>query len=218
MIGALIALPILAGGGVAAFAASTGTTGTSPAATFLADVASHLGISTATLQSAVQQARLDQVQQMLSAGKITSAQAAKMDAAITSGQAGLGFGPGPMGRRGGLRGDGTALGAAATYLGLTAQDLRSDFAAGKTLADVAGATSGKTVAGLEAAITAAMQQEMQQAVTSGKVTQAQATARQAGLATFVQNFVNSTPGAHGRGGPWGAPPNGAPAGGPPSSN
>ena len=218
LIGALVALPILAIGGVSAFAASGGASGTSPAATFIADVASHLGISTSTLQNALEQARLDQVQQMLSSGKITQAQATKMEAAIKSGKMGPGFGG--MHRPGGgmMRDARGAMQAAATYLGLTAQQLQSQLQAGKSLSDIASATSGKTVQGLEAAITAAMQQDLQQAVTQGRLTQQQATNMQASLQTFVQRFVTRVGGGHGRGGPWGPPTNGLQPGGAPSSD
>lgn len=54
---------------------------------------------------------------------------------------------------------GAALAAAASYLGVTADALRSDLQSGKTLADVAKATDGKTVDGLIAAIVAVEQAE-----------------------------------------------------------
>ncbi len=204
LIGALIGLPILLAGGAAAFAASGAATSGSPAQTFLADVASHLGISTGTLESAMQQARLDQVQQLLSAGKITSAQASQMETAIKSGKVGPGFG-----RRehmgGGMFAGRGAMPAAATYLGLTPQQLRSDLQGGKSLSDIASSQSGKTVAGLEAAITTTMQQEIQQALSAGKITQQQATQQQGKIASFVQQFVTRTGMGAGHGGGWGPP-------------
>lgn len=220
LIGALIGVPILLGGGAMAFAASGGTTG-SPAQTFIADVASHLGISTGTLESAMQQARLDQVQQMLSQGKITSAQATQMENVIKSGKLGFGrgFGGGMHGRDGRMMGGGPgALQAAASYLGLTPAQLRSDLGAGKSLSDIASSTSGKTLQGLEAAITTAMQQELQKAVSAGKLTQSQASARQQQVQTLVQQFVMRKGGALGHG-PWGPPPGaGQPQGTPPATN
>jgi hypothetical protein len=216
LIGALIGVPILLGGGAMAFAASGGSSG-SPAQTFIADVASHLGISTGTLESAMQQARLDQVQQMLSQGRITSAQATQMENAIKSGKLGFGrgFGPGMRGPGGRMMGGAGAMQAAASYLGLTPAQLRTDLGAGKSLSDIASATSGKTVQGLEAAITTAMQQDIQKAVSAGTMTQQQATARQQQLQTFVQQFVTRKGGAPGHG-PWG-PPQGAPQGTPPAT-
>ncbi len=219
LIGALIGVPILLGGGAMAFAASGGTAG-SPAQTFIADVASHLGISTGTLESAMQQARLDQVQQMLGQGKITSAQATQMENAIKSGKLGFGRGFGGMRGPGGrmMGGGPGAMQAAATYLGLTPAQLRTDIRSGKSLTDIASSTSGKTVQGLEAAITTAMQQELEKAVSAGKLTQSQATARQQQLQTFVQQFVTRKGGALGHG-PWGPPPGaGQPQGTPPATN
>ncbi len=216
LIGALIGLPILLGGGVAAFAASGQSTTGSPAQAFIADVASHLGISTSTLQGAVQQARLDQVQKMLSAGKITSAQASQMETAIKSGQVGFG---GMHARGGRMMGfGGGAMQAAATYLGVTPAQLRSDLQSGKSLSDIASAQSGKSATGLEAAITAAMQQQIQQAVSAGKLTQQQATQQQQQLQTFVQQFVARQGLGRAHGG-W-APPAGAPQpqGNPPATN
>lgn len=212
LIGALIALPLLAGGGVAAVAASGSASGTSPAATFLADLASHLGISTSTLQSAVQQSEIDQVEAQLKAGKLTQAQATKIETQIKSGDVGRGFGMmgGPHGRRGFMAGGNAAMQAAATYLGLTQQQLMTDLQGGKSLSSLATASSGKSVSGLEAAITAAIQQSLQQAVSQGKLTQAQATTQESNLQTFVQQFVTRTGppmrpnGDQGRG--WGPPP------------
>lgn len=209
LIGALVGLPILVGGGVAAFAASGGTSGSSPAATFIADVASHLGISTSTLESAVQQARIDQVQQMVSSGKLTSAQAAQMEAAIKAGKLGAGFGRMLRGGSRMMEEGPAAMQAAATYLGLTQQQLQSDLRGGKSLSDVASTSSGKTVQGLEAAITSAVQQELQQAVTQGRATQQQVTNMEQNLQTFVQRFVTRDGGGHGSGGHWGPPATGS---------
>ncbi len=213
LIGALVALPLLAVGGVAAFAASGGSSGTSPAATFISDVANRLGISTSTLESAVQQARLDQVQKMEDQGRLTAAQAAKMEAAIKSGRLPAGFGG--MRRGGRMMAGGAAMRAAAAYLGLTQQQLASDLGAGKSLSDVATSQSGKTVGGLEAAITAALQQQIQQAVADGRLTQQQATDREQNLETLVARLVTRTGMGRGHPGAWGPPPA---SGGAPSSD
>ena len=66
-----------------------------------------------------------------------------------------------------------ALDGAATYLGLTEDKLREQLQAGKSLADVAKATSGKTVEGLKAAIKDAPVKQLDQAVKDGKLTAAQ---------------------------------------------
>lgn len=71
------------------------------------------------------------------------------------------------------------LSAAATYIGISAADLRTQLIAGKSLADVAVA-NGKTRDGLIAALVTAEQQS---------------------IATFVDQKGVATPNGHGRGGP-----------------
>jgi hypothetical protein len=113
-----------------------------------------------------------------------------------------GGGHGPGDGHGGRRGD--DLAAAATYLGVTQAELTTQLDAGKTLAQIAGATSGKTVAGLIAALVTAEKTELAAAVTSGRLTQAQADQIAAGLTAHVTAEVNGTrpaggPGRHGGG-------------------
>jgi hypothetical protein len=73
-----------------------------------------------------------------------------------------------------LRGGGIA--AAASYLGLTPAQLRADLETGKTLAQVADATPGKSADGLVAALTAAAKAKLDALVARGKLTAAQETA------------------------------------------
>jgi hypothetical protein len=61
------------------------------------------------------------------------------------------------------------LAAASGYLGIPAGQLRSELASGKTLAQVAGSTPGKSEAGLVSALVAAGEQRLQSA--SGKLTE-----------------------------------------------
>ena len=72
------------------------------------------------------------------------------------------------------RGPNDDFAAAATYLGLSQSDLQTALQSGKTLAQVADATSGKSAAGLIDALVAAEKTELAAAVTAGKLTQAQA--------------------------------------------
>jgi hypothetical protein len=93
---------------------------------------------------------------------------------------------------------GDDLGTAATYLGLTEAELRTQLESGKTLAQIANATSGKSATGLIAALVAAEKQELASAVASGKLTQAQADAMSANLQQRLTDLVN---GAFPKGGP-----------------
>ncbi len=114
--------------------------------------------------------------------------------------------PFPAGGPGG-RGDmrmfgGDELTTAATYLGVSATDLRTQLQSGKTLADIAKATSGKTVDGLIQAIVTAETTEIDQAVKDGKITADQATRMKTNLTQRVTDMVSATrPIGPGFGGP-----------------
>jgi hypothetical protein len=112
-------------------------------------------------------------------------------------------GSGVHGPGGDHRGRGGDLAAAATYLGIPQADLLTSLQSGKTLAQVAGATNGKTVAGLIDALVAAEKTELAAAVTAGRITQAQADQASAGLTAHVTAEVNGTEPARGSGGPGG---------------
>jgi hypothetical protein len=101
---------------------------------------------------------------------------------------------------GGRHGPGDELDAAASYLGTTAASLLTQLQAGKTLAQVATATDGKSTAGLVAALVAAEKTEIAAAVTSGKLTQAQADQI---TPTLTQRFTDLVNGVHPAGGPGG---------------
>jgi hypothetical protein len=105
---------------------------------------------------------------------------------------------------GGGPGGGGPPGAAAiaTYLGLTADQVRTQLESGKTLAQVATA-QGKSVSGLEAAIVADAKTHLDAEVTAGTITAAQEATRLADLSSHVDDLVNST-----------GPPQGGPRGGP----
>ena len=88
-----------------------------------------------------------------------------------------------------------------TFLGITAGQLQADFAAGQSLAMIAGT---KTPA-LIAAIVTSQTARINARVKPGGLTQAQATALIAGLTAAVTTEVNATPskGSHGFGLPFG---------------
>jgi len=99
-------------------------------------------------------------------------------------------GAAPGGRHGhGHRDD---LDAAASYLGESASDILTALQGGKTLASIADATSGKSAAGLVAALVAHEKQELAAAVAAGRLTQAQSDKVAAMLQQRFQDFVNGT--------------------------
>ncbi len=110
------------------------------------------------------------------------------------------------GLRGGPGGMHHGLSAAAAYLGLTESELQTKLQSGKTLAQVANATDGKSADGLIDALVAAAKTDIAADVSSGRITQAQADQILSGLKQEITNRVNSTgppSGPHGRGGPHG---------------
>ena len=100
--------------------------------------------------------------------------------------------PGPDGRGciGGHRGPG--LDAAATALGMTREELRSQLDADTTIADVAKA-KGVDVQKVIDAMVADAKAHLAQAVTDGKLTQAEADAKSADLVERITTLVNEGP-------------------------
>jgi hypothetical protein len=99
------------------------------------------------------------------------------------------FGGGGGGfRRGGPGG----LQAAATYLGISTAQLFGDLQSGKSLAEVAKATDGKSVQGLIDAMVAAEKKQIESAVSSGMLTRAQADQIESNLESRMTAMVNGT--------------------------
>lgn len=186
--GAVVALA--AGGAVGGALAASGTF--DPKAerqAFLNDAAGRLGVTSSKLEDALKQAALDRVDAALAAGRITQAQADALKAAIDAGDFPLGVPrPGLGFHRGlGLRGD--FLDAAANYLGLTDDQLRSQLESGESLADVARAQN-KSVSGLEQALVAAVQTKLDQAVKDGRITSDEESRILAKVKASVDDIVN----------------------------
>jgi hypothetical protein len=180
---------------VAAFAggayAATQSSGPSSRQAFLDDVAKRLHVTPQQLSSALSGATVDQLQAEVKAGRLTQAQANALEQRLknggtaplmplTPGLAGPGprafpggpggaFGFGPRGFGLGLGGFG--LGTAASYLGLTSPRLFQQLQSGKSLAQIA-AAKGKTVAGLEQAMTAPVKKALDAAVARKAITAA----------------------------------------------
>ncbi len=181
------ALAAAAVGGGAALAAG-GTGAPSEESKKIVDAAAEdLGVTSTELTSALKKALLARVDAQLDAGTITEEQATAMKERINSDSFAL-FGPLGGHRGGGHHGIGLAT--AATYLGLTEEALRTSLESGKSLADVAKATDGKSVDGLVAAIVAAEKKQLAAAVAAGRMTEAQQTEMLANLEERVTAMVN----------------------------
>ena len=155
------------------------------------DAANQLGIAPAKLSDALKKAYENQIDAAVAAGTITKERGDALKARIEAGEyppIGFGFG----GRLGGLGMHGFGqLDAAATYLGLTQAELRTQLAGGKTLADVAKA-QGKSVDGLVSALVAAEKADLDAAVKAGRLTQAQADQVLANAKQRFTDMVNGT--------------------------
>jgi hypothetical protein len=79
--------------------------------------------------------------------------------------------------------------AVLSYLGLTAKQLQAELRSGRTLAQVADATPGKSADGLAAAVLGARQAQLDEAAHSGSITSEQAAARKAKLAGRVHAMI-----------------------------
>jgi hypothetical protein len=184
-----LSLVVGAGGAIAASKGSA-TRGDG----FLARVAGHLGISTEKLEDATKAAAIDQVNADLKAGRITQAQADAMKAQIEKGGVPLFFGGphrfGDFGHRAPFAPH-DHLSSAADYLGLTVPQLFRKLANGESLADVAKAQH-KSVDGLKQAVLDRAKKDLDQAVKSGFLTEAQAKDALNALESRIDDIVNGT--------------------------
>ncbi len=172
--GAVVAAAGLTGG---AYAASSG--GTNPRQAFINDVAKRLNVSPTALNDALKGAYQDQLSQAVKSGKLTQAQANKIQQRIAKRQlAPIGFahrgffgrGPGGRGFGAGIRARG--LDAAAKYLGLTDAQLLTQLRSGKSLAQIATAQN-KSVSGLTSTLKADIKTRLDKAVAAKNLTSAQ---------------------------------------------
>jgi hypothetical protein len=200
-------------GGAAAAVAATGSD--SRGSDFLHSVAKHLGVSPQKLKDATKAAAIDQVDADLAAGRITQAQADELKQRIEAGGgvlAGPGFGRGPGGPGfGGPAGHGfgrpviaNEIAAAAKYLDLSEDALRTKLRDGQSLADIAKAQS-KDAAGLQTAILDAAKADLDKAVADKKLTQSQADDVYDGLKSHIDEIVNAKGELRHFGGPGGPP-------------
>src|SRR5207244_7157774 len=129
----------------------------------------------------------NRVDAAVAAGTITRAQGDELKSRIESGDFPLFFGGGGPGfHHGGFFG---GLDAAATYLGLTNAELRTQLESGKTLAQVA-QDKGKSVDGLIQALVDDAKTHLDAAVTAGRLTQAQEDSILTDLKQHITDLVN----------------------------
>lgn len=129
----------------------------------------------------------DALATLVADGTITQAQADAVQAALEAAR------PerpeGDMGGRGGRGGRGPGLEAAATALGMTADELRTELQSGDSIADVAG-EKGVAVQTVIDALVAEAKTHLAEEVASGEHTQAEADAKLADITERITAMVN----------------------------
>jgi hypothetical protein len=185
-----VAALVLAGAG-GALAATQLSSSSGRDSAIITDAAGQLGVQPSALSSALTKAIDDQINAEVTAGQISQSRATALEARLAAGQAPLfgGFGGGYG--RGFGRFAGGDLSAAATYLGLTTTQIRTDMQGGQTLAQIATA-QGKTADGLVQALVSAETTKLGTAVTAGTLTSAQETSILSNLQTRITDIVNGT--------------------------
>lgn len=161
----------------------------------LADIANQKGKSVDGLKTAIRNAQKADLDQAVKDGKLTRAQADRIedelsehvDALVEGGRGlkipRLGFGLGF-----GLRAGVDLIDTAADYLGLSRAQLRDELSDGDSLADVA-RQKGKSVDGLETALKKSLRTQLDKAVANDKLSKEQADKLYDTLAEHVDDIV-----------------------------
>jgi hypothetical protein len=197
VIGTAVAATAAIGG--TALAHESSTVGNS----FLGDFASHLGVSPAKVREAYQATVIDRIEAAVKAGRLSRVQADAIEAHVKSHPGGQfffggthgGFDHGRFENHGGFDHPGpfahrgpSPFDAAATYLGISGDALHASLASGKTLAQIAKA-NGKTVSGLEVAMTLSFRARLAAAVKAGRLTKQQANHFARSVTSHLDDFV-----------------------------
>jgi polyhydroxyalkanoate synthesis regulator phasin len=172
----------VAGGGGAIAADRLGASDDSQA--IVNDAAKQLGVTPSALTAALKKALENRIDEAVAAGRLTKEQGEELKQRIESGPLPFFFGP-----RGVHFGHFGELDAAASYLGLTDAELRSELESGKSLAQIA-KDHGKSVDGLIQALADAAKKRLDAAVADGRLTKAEEERILAGLKDRITAFVN----------------------------
>ncbi|HYZ78837.1 MAG TPA: hypothetical protein VE596_15840 [Gaiellaceae bacterium] len=172
----------VAGGGAAIAADRIGSNDDTQAV--VNDAAKQLGVTPSALSAALKNALENRVDEAVAAGRLTKEQGDELKQRIESGDFPLFFGP-----RGGHVVHFGELDAAASYLGLTEAELRTQLESGKTLAQVA-KDRGKSVDDLIQALVDSATKRLDADVAAGRLTKAEEQQILSGLKQRITDFVN----------------------------
>ncbi len=172
---------------------------------FIKSFASHLGVDTSKLDSAFTAAMDDTINQALSDGKITQAQADQLKSRFSNGLSGANgvvpFGKGGFfgfGARGAFGGNFLSTAEFAKALGMSQQDLATELQAGKSIADVA-KEQNKDLTQVEQTVLSDLKTQLDAAVSGGNLTQSQADNFYSQASSRIDTLVNQSGFIHGRG-------------------
>lgn len=174
------AFAVIAAGGAMVYAQSK----TAPSDNFIDRVASVAGVDATKLKNAFKQVSKEEVQKRVEEGKITQEKANQIIERIDNGETfrmGMGYKKGA----GGLMNKHEEL---AKYLGMTSEELR-DAHKTKSLVEIAN-EKGKSEAELRDFLTKTMEEKLSQAVSDGKITQAQADQMKARFEERISDMIN----------------------------
>jgi hypothetical protein len=188
--GAVAGLAV-AGGGAAVAATHLGSTPKQENQAIVNDAANQLGVQPTELSAALKKALENRVDAAVAAGRLTKAEGDNIKQRIEAGDVPLFAGPGGPGGGHHHGGPFGGLAAAASYVGLTQAQLRTQLESGKSLAGVAKA-QGKSVDGLVRALVNDAKKKLDAAVAAGRLTQKQADSILSDLKSHVTDFVNGT--------------------------
>jgi hypothetical protein len=157
---------------------AAGGSGSTACQAYLGHLATQLGISRAKLDAAALAAAKATVQDQVAAGKLTQAQADKIEARLPA----TGVCSPAIGELGHTKAMamGAYLTAAASALGVTEAQLKTDLKNGQNLSQVA-AAQNVSEADFKTKLVAALKPKLDAAVTAGTITQAQEDAQLAKL-------------------------------------
>lgn len=187
----ITALALLGGGAAGLVLTTPGLAGAQDAGVAVASGSTTAG--TGQTDPGLPSEFADAIAKLVTDGTLTQAQAD----AVTTALAAAHPARGDRGGRGGKH-----LDAAATALGMTADELRTALDGGQTVAQVA-ASKGVGIDKVVTAIVDAIKLDLAQKVTAGSLTQAEADARLADATSHATDFVNGVRPARGDGGPRG---------------
>ena len=182
----------LAVGGAGAGVAATKLAANSPSEESKAivnDAAKSLGVEPSKLSAALKKAYENRIDAAVAAGRLTKQQGDELKQRIKSGDFPLLGAPGFGHHFGGPHEFGHGLDAAASYLGLTEDQLHSRLESGKTLAEIAKALD-KSVDGLKAALVKDAKTHLDAAVKAGRLSSAEERRILADLQQRIDDLVN----------------------------